>query len=232
MKHYFLLLIFSCTAFLFAQEEESDIPFKEIVVSPFTELKVYSGIEVKLIPGSEDKLIIQGEGLNDVVATLKGKTLKIRMTLESIVKDFGYIYIEVFHTQPLNMIDMSQGSFFQSDTPFDQTSLLIKVQEGSRFEATMNVLRLDAKVSSGSKLFLDGACQNFNLSVNTGGSCEAEKMHTDQSMVRVVGGGYGYVHAKKLVNANVKLGGTIRIYGKPEKKITKETLGGKIFFMN
>ena len=230
MKNYFLLLFFSCTPFLFAQE--TDTLSKEIVVSPFNNLKVYSGIEVKLIPEAEDKLVIYGDNLDDVVATLKGKTLKIRMTLESILKDFGYIYVEVYHTQPLDMIDMSQGSFFQSDTSFEQTSLLVKVQEGSRFEATMNVLRLDAKVSSGSKLFLEGTCQNFNLSVNTGGSCEAEKMHTDQSMVRVVGGGYGYVHAKELVNANVKLGGTIRIYGEPEKKITKKTLGGKIFFMD
>jgi len=40
-----------------------------------------------------------------------------------------------------------------------------------------------------------------------------------------------YVYASKLLEAKVTAGGIIRIYGNPNKMVTKKTIGGQIFEM-
>ena len=67
--------------------------------------------------------------------------------------------------------------------------------------------------------------------VNSGGACEAETLISEQTKASVTAGGLSYVNASKLIEAKVTAGGIIRIYGNPNKIITKKTIGGQIFEM-
>ena len=81
---FFLLAIFQ----VIAQEEailEDKSYERQLNIREFINIKVYSGIEVKLIPGKENKLLISGEDRKDVIAKVKGQTLKIRHSLEHIL---------------------------------------------------------------------------------------------------------------------------------------------------
>jgi hypothetical protein len=61
--------------------------------------------------------------------------------------------------------------------------------------------------------------------VNSGGDFLAEKFHTNQTSITVNAGGNSEVFATEFVEAKVRAGGTIIIYGKP-KKINKNIVAG------
>ena len=203
---------------------------RQINVSEFINLKVYSGIEVKLIPSNENKLLISGEDRLDVVGKIKGQTLKIRHSLEHILNP-TFTYIELHHTGLLDEIKLYQGSNLKADSTYRQTSISLKVQEGSSMSFKFEGEKLTSTVSTGGKLFLSGKVTNHQLSVSGGGACEGEAFETEQTKVNVTAGGMSYVFATELLEAGVTAGGIIRIYGNPKKIVTKKAIGGQIFEM-
>jgi hypothetical protein len=231
-----LLTLFLLTgATLFAQQDSlpaNSLPTqtKTVDLGPFINLKVYSGITTKLIPSTENKLVITSEDPNSIIYRQKGQTLKIRISLAKLI-ELPTTYIEIHYNQKLDLIDLSQGSSMEAEGMFDQTSLRLKVQEGSQFTGAFKVLKLTSLVASGGQAFLSGTADSHDLSVNSGGTCEAETLVTEQSMVNVTAGGVAYVNATGLMDATVTFNGTIRVYGTPTKLITKKNIGGKIIEM-
>ena len=124
---FFLLTIFQ----VIAQEEsilEDKSYERQLNIREFINIKVYSGIEVKLIPGKENKLLISGEDRKDVIAKIKGQTLKIRHSLEHILNP-TFTYVELYHTELLDEIPLFQGATLKVDSTYRQTSVSLKVQE-------------------------------------------------------------------------------------------------------
>ena len=226
---FFLILPF----FINAQEENQindATQDREVLVDDFINIKVYSGIEVKLIPSDQNKLVISGEDNISVVTKIKRKTLKIRHSLEHILNP-TFTYVELYHTAILNEISLYQGSDLSSDKTYNQTSISLKVQEGSTMSLVFQGEKISSLVSTGGQLFLSGKVTNHQTVVNSGGACEAETLISEQTKASVTAGGLSYVNASKLIEAKVTAGGIIRIYGNPNKIITKKTIGGQIFEM-
>ena len=93
-----------------AQEATQDNFSQRVLeISPFVNLKVYSGIEIELIASSNDSLVIRSETPEEVVSVLKGNTLKLRLGLEYMLQK-TQTQIQVYHSKPLDLIDLSQGS--------------------------------------------------------------------------------------------------------------------------
>ena len=227
----FFLMAFSVSISAQEQAPEANTSYeRRLNVSEFINLKVYSGIEVKLIPAKENKLLISGEDRMDVVAKIKGQTLKIRHTLEHIFNP-TFTYVELYHTGLLDQISLYQGANLKVDSTYRQTSISLKVQEGASINFKFEGEKLTSMVSTGGKLFLSGKTTNHLLSVSSGGSCEAEVFETEQTKVNVTAGGLSYVYATELLEAKVTAGGIIRIYGNPKKLVTKKAIGGQIFEM-
>lgn len=226
---FFLILPF----FINAQEENQinqATDEREVLVDDFINIKVYSGIEVKLIPSDKNKLIINGEDNVSVVTKIKRKTLKIRHSLEHILNP-TFTYVELYHKAILDEISLYQGSDLSSDKTYNQTSISLKVQEGSSMSLVFQGEKISSLVSTGGQLFLSGKVTNHQTVVNSGGACEAETLLSEQTKASVTAGGLSYVNASKLIEAKVTAGGIIRIYGKPNKIVTKKTIGGQIFEM-
>lgn len=226
-----IFLIFSIL--VTAQEAEPQTDYndeRQLNVSEFINLKVYSGIEVKLIPSNENKLKISGEDKMDVIAKLKGQTLKIRHSLEHIINP-TFTYVELYHTGLIDEISLYQGAVLKVDSTYRQTSISLKVQEGASMDFKFEGEKLTSTVNSGGKLFLSGKVTNHQSSVSSGGACEAEVFEAEQTKVNVTAGGMAYVYATELLEARVTAGGIIRIYGNPKKIVTKKAIGGKIFEM-
>ena len=59
----------------------------------------------------------------------------------------------------------------------------------------------------------------------SGGILKAKDLETSQTSINVSAGGNAEIHASTLVDAKVKAGGSIYIYGSP-RQINKETLFG------
>ena len=158
---FFLILPF----FINAQEENQindATQDREVLVDDFINIKVYSGIEVKLIPSDENKLVISGEDKVSVVTKIKRKTLKIRHSLEHILNP-TFTYVELYHTAILNEISLYQGSDLSSDKTYNQTSISLKVQEGSTMSLVFQGEKISSLVSTGGQLFLSGEVTNLSL---------------------------------------------------------------------
>ena len=232
---FFSVMIY--TPSIYAQQEEklvdqlpSQTHERQINVNEFINIKVYSGIEVKLIPAEENKLLIRGEDRMDVVAKIKGQTLKIRHSLEHILNP-TFTYVELYHKGEIDEVSLYQGTTIKVDSIYRQTSITLKVQEGSTMNFMFEGQKLTSMVSTGGKLFLSGKVTNHQSSVSSGGACEGEIFKTEQTKVNVTAGGLSYAYASELLEAKVTAGGIIRIYGNPRKMVTKKAIGGQIFEM-
>ena len=231
-KYIFLSFMISFLSVNAQEKNQIDeaLKVREVFIDDFMNIKVYSGIEIKLIPSDENKLVISGEDNISVVAKIKRKTLKIRHTLENILNP-TFTYVELYHTAILEEISLYQGSDLSSDSIYEQTSINLKVQEGATMNLVFKGEKIFSLVTTGGQLFLSGEVTNHEIVVNSGGACEAETLISEQTRVSVTAGGLSYVNASKLIDAKVTAGGIIRIYGSPNKIVTKKTIGGQIFEM-
>lgn len=233
MKNPFFYLIFFVFVFSLATAQTTPKAnfSKEFQLGSFSTLRVYSGIEVKLIPSNENKAILYGDNLDGIVVSLKRGVLRIKLGMDTLFKS-GYNLVELYHNEPFDLIDINQGASITTDEIIKQTFLALKVNEDSEFRAAVETTRLEASVTTGSQIFLQGRADSFDLAINTSGKCDAENLITLQSKATVLAGGRAKIHARELIQAKVTAGGKIEVFGAPKKQVTKKVLSGKILFMD
>jgi hypothetical protein len=214
------LLICLFTIVAFAQE-------KEIFIGEFKEVKVRDGIQVTLTPSSENKVIISGKHVEDVVVINKGKDLKLRMKTKRILGGFNTT-VELFYKGTIEKIETKEGSFLSSDDVFMQTFIELEAKEGSEIDMILDVEKVEAKASTGGILNLKGSATNQDLLVSTGGTATNKDLITEQTEVYINAGGNAYIQAEKVVQATVRAGGIIRVYGKPKQLNKTVFVGGSI----
>ncbi len=217
---YFALFLY--TPFVWSQ----DLDKKTLTMNPFLGLKVYSKIKINLIASDANKAIVYGENSDFVVLSSKEKILKIRISGGNILSS-GTTKIDLYYSRPLDFIGAYQQSEVSSSFPIKQTSLSLESKSNSIIDFEVYCDRLDTNVSHGGKAFLSGKVINHVFFLGPSGICEAEKLITDQTKTKSLGGAYAYVHARNLIEAKL-YGGRLRVYGSPNKRITQELLGGKV----
>ena len=104
----------------------------------------------------------------------------------------------------------------------------MNAKEGATINLKVDAQKVNVKAVTGGVIELSGAAANQDVVIMSGGVLKSKNLHTSQTTVTVSAGGNAEVNASTLVDAKVKAGGTISIYGKP-KQINQQTiLGGKI----
>ena len=224
MRYRALFFFFST---FFFNSFSQDLEQRNLAMGPFFSLSVYSGLDVKLIKSDVNKAVVFGDHKDDVILTLKRNTLKIKLSTKSLL-DPGYTYVELYHSKPLDKITAHQGSSIVSEEPIKQTNLRLVVKTGAEIKVTTFTERLDVNTNTGGRVSIKGSAVSLNLIVSTGGTCDAEKLITQQSQIRLMAAGYAHIMVTELINAKVFGGGVLRVYGSPVKQITQTKLGGKI----
>lgn len=221
MRRVFFVLFLLITAVGFSQESIK----KE--TGKFDMVKVFDGISAQLIPSDENKVIISGEDASEVSVVNNNGNLKIRMQLKKTFSGHK-TFVEIHYNQKLSLIDVNENAFISSPETFKQIDLELRAQEGGEIDVTVAVEKLKTRAITGGILDVKGSAKNQEVKINTGGQFEGKSLETEQTTVNVNAGGSAEVHASEYVEARVKAGGTIKIYGNP-KVIDKQTfLGGKI----
>lgn len=217
MKYIFLSFVFICN-FTFSQTERK--------VGDFTKVTSFDQIEVHLIPSKENKVVLSGYNSEQAEVINKNGELKIRMPLTKLLKGDA-IEAKVYFTS-LNALEANEGSIINNDAKLKCSDLDIIVKEGSLINISVNTSKLTATVSSGGQVAIDGNAKIQEVIISTGGSYEAKNLDTDQTDVTVNAGGNAEVSATELVDAKVRAGGTIKIYGSPFEVKQKTFAGGRI----
>jgi len=192
-------------------------------VGDFNKVTSFDQIDVTLISSNENKVILNGEGANDVELVNKNGELKIRMPLTKILK--GDAVSATVYYKKIDAVEANEGSRIASETTFEALNFDIIAKEGSEIKLKLNVDRVSVKSSSGSKIYLEGKAKNQDVIVNSGSILEAKKLITSQTVVTANAGGEANVFATDFVDAKVRAGGDITIFGKP-KQINKKVIAG------
>lgn len=218
MKKIVVVVTLFLTSYLQAQVTKN--------LGDFDSVKVFDKLTVKLVPSNENKVSITGTRANEVEVINKNGEVKLRMPFPKLLAG-NDIKIELYFKK-IESIDASEGSYVSCDLPFKQTILSVNVKEGAQIKAAFDTEKATIRAVSGGILDLTGKTNNQTITIASGGVLQAKDLISSQTTVNVSAGGKAEIHATTLVDAKVKAGGSIYIYGKP-KQINQETiLGGTI----
>ena len=194
-----------------------------IKLENFDELKVFDQLNVTLVQSSENKVVVSGKNESDFEAVNKNGVLKLRMRLTKMLS--GADTKVTLYFKNIQSIDANEGSIVSCKTEFKQTTMQLSVQEGAMIELELDVDNTTTKLNSGGIINLSGKAVTQKVTITSGGIFNAKNLETSQTTVNVSAGGSADVNASTLVDAKVKAGGSISIYGKP-KEIKQETFAG------
>ena len=196
----------------------------------FDQVKVFDKINVKLIAASENKIVVTGTRADELETVNKNGELKIRMPFPKLLS--GEDITVKLYFKNLESIAVSEGSYVSSENDFKQTSLDLNAKSGGEIKLTIAVDKVSVKVNSGGIVSLFGTADNQEVVITSGGILNAKELATSQTTISVAAGGKSEIHASILVDAKVRAGGSIFIYGKP-KQINQEVfIGGTILEKN
>ena len=221
-KQFIVLSLFFLLQITYGQEEKITQELQN-----FTELKAFDGIAVNLIPSTENKAIITGANTQKVVIVNNKGKLKIRMQLDKIFSGYR-TFIDLYFTDKLTLIDVNEDARITSEETFAQDVLELKSQEGGELELNCQTEQLLVKAITGGKIITSGFTDNQDIIINTGGFYMGSEFKSKFTTISVNAGGNAELYATKYVKADVKAGGTVKVYGDPEKMDEKTVFGGKI----
>lgn len=192
----------------------------------FNKITSFDQIDVQLILSEEHKIIINGKEASEVEVINKNGELKVKMPLTKLLK--GDNISVIIYCDKINAIEANEGSRIASESTFKATNFNIIAKEGSQIKININVDNLKVKSSDGSIINVSGNAINQDVLINTGGIFNAKNLITNQTTITANAGGEANIFAKDLVDAKVRAGGTILIFGKPKQINQKVIAGGTI----
>ena len=211
---------------LFALVSQFNYGQTTIDLSDFDDVKVFDKLNVTLIASNENKAVITGTNQSEVEVVNKRGLLKIRMDVTKLMSGDG-IKVTLYFKK-IQSIDANEGSIIVCEDPFKQTTLDLATQEGAQITAVLNVDKTKIKAYSGGIINVSGKAVTQSVIINSGGILKASELQTSQTTVSISAGGNAEINASTLVDAKVKAGGDIYIYGKPKQIIQETLLGGRI----
>lgn len=220
MQKFVVVVAVFLSQFIFSQDSVTKN------LGDFNKVTSFDQIDVLLVPANENKIILNGEGAQEVELVTKNGELKIRMPLAKLLK--GDDISATVYYKNIDAVEANEGSRIASEATFDVTNFDIIAKEGSEIKLLLNVARVSVKASNGAKVYLEGKAKNQEVIINSGAILEAKKLNTEQTIITANAGGEADIFAKEFVDAKVRAGGIIQIFGKPKQINQKIIAGGTI----
>ena len=210
-----ILFAFVCMSVANAQIEKK--------VGDFTKVTAFDQIDVLLVPGKEDRVVLTGKEASSVEVVNRNGELKIRMPLTTMLSGES-ISATVYYTN-LEAVEANEGSHIGGETVIKSTFFEVIAKEGSQVKLKLEVSKLTARTANGSIVELQGFAKTQEVIVNSGGQYEAKDLRTEQTTITGNAGGDAEIYASEWVDAKIRAGGNILIYGNP-KQINEKTIAG------
>lgn len=220
MQKFVVVVAVFLSQFIFSQDSVTKN------LGDFNKVTSFDQIDVLLVPANENKIILNGEGAQEVELVTKNGELKIRMPLAKLLK--GDDISATVYYKNIDAVEANEGSRIASEATFDVINFDIIAKEGSEIKLLLDVARVSVKASNGAKVYLEGKAKNQEVIINSGAILEAKKLNTEQTIITANAGGEADIFAKEFVDAKVRAGGIIQIFGKPKQINQKVIAGGTI----
>ena len=193
----------------------------------FSEVRVSNGIKLILKEANFNRAEVTGESRGEVQFKQVRGVLKVKLGLDHIWDDDDDTMVTLYFTD-LEKITARQSAKVSVEEKIKQRRLDLQSQEGSIITANIKVEKLKIEVYTGGKIELIGKALSQKVAVKAGGQYYAKDLKSENIDINISAGGVADISAEKLVDAKVRAGGTVNVYGDPEV-IEKDTmLGGTI----
>lgn len=220
MKKILSILVLTFVTVSFAQNSI------EKKLGEFKEIKAFDLINITMIKSKENKIVISGKNKRDVSIVNKNGKLKIRMELREYY-DGNETEVTLYYTD-VDTIDANEGATITVKDTLDKYDISFKTQEGGQITANIKSTYTDVRAVTGGIINLNGTSKNLDISIYTGGEFYGKKLITETTEVSINAAGEAQVHATEFVEARVRAGGEVLIYGKPKEIDEKTLLGGRV----
>ena len=220
MKKTILVFTMLMASLTFAQKEI------EKTIGDFNELKVYDLIQVELVKANENKAIITGSNISDVVLNNKNGTLKIKMNIGKIFD--GTKSKVTLYYKNLDVIDANEGGKINAKETIKQYEIDLRAQEGGSIIVPIDVTYCNIKAVTGGIIETTGTSKSQKVSLLTGGIYNGETLQTEKTDVSINAAGEAHVKASKIVDAKIRAGGDVYVYGNPETINENTAFGGRV----
>ncbi|WP_295333905.1 head GIN domain-containing protein [Flavobacterium sp.] len=195
-------------------------------VGDFDKVTAFDQIDVLLVKSNENKVIINGKEASEVELVNKSGELKIRMPLTKLLGG-DHISVTVFFKN-ISAVEANEGSRIACGDHIKTLTFDVNAKEGSEVKMKLETQKFSARIANGSKVIIEGNADNQDVLVNSGGIFEAQQFKTKQTTITANAGGEANIFATDIVEAKVRAGGDITIYGKPKQINQKVIAGGTI----
>lgn len=192
----------------------------------FDEIKVYDLINVTLIKSETTNVVISGDNTNDVSIANNNGVLKIKMDLDE--KFDGNKTNVTLYYKDIDVIDVNEGAYVSSEDIFTKYKMELRSQEGGFIRVNLEVTEVEIKAVTGGEIETKGKATRQDVSINTGGIYKGQNLITESTYVSVRAAGNASINASQLVDAKIRAGGDIFIYGKPKQVNESKVFGGQI----
>lgn len=195
-------------------------------VGDFSKVTAFDKIKIVLILSDENKVIASGNDSESVQFVNNNGELKIRMPIDKILAGEN-ISVKVYYKK-ISAVEANEGSRISAENIIESTAFEVITKEGSIINIDVESKKLISKVSSGAVVSIGGSTNYHDAIVNSGGVLNSKELTTAQTTITCNAGGEATVFATDYVNAKVRAGGNIVIFGKPKQIDQKTILGGTI----
>lgn len=192
----------------------------------FSSVKAYDRIQVMLVASNENKVEISGTRASEVQIVNNHGELKIKMDFDKLLQGEA-VEAKVFYKK-ITAVEASEGSSVTCQDTLKSLSFTVNAKEGAEIKLKLETEKTNIIISSGGIVELQGTTQNQDIVMKAGGILEASKLVSKQTTISVNAGGDASIYATDYVDAKVRAGGSILIYGKPKEINQKAVLGGII----
>lgn len=193
----------------------------------FTEIKAFDGLSVNLIKSDVNRAVITGANTSKVAIVNNDGVLKLRMQIDKIFSGYR-TFVDLYYTEKIVIIDVNEDARISSEDVITQDILELKAQEGGELSVKAAVEQILIKAVTGGVVMASGSSDLQDVAINTGGIYEGKNLKTKFSTINVNAGSKAEINATNYVNASVKAGGEVLVYGNPAKMEEKTVFGGRI----
>lgn len=197
----------------------------------FNEIKTYDGLSVELIAADQNSIEFSGEEKDNIQLENKRGALVIRMKISKLFSGYK-TFVKLYYKDQLHTIQANDESSITVRGVLKQDKILLEAFESAVVTADLDLDQLLVKAFFNGEVKVTGKSKLQDININTGGTYSGENFKTSFTTIAVNAGGNASVNASDYVNANVKAGGTVLIYGNPKKVDEKKLFGGFIKRMN
>lgn len=222
MKKVIFAFLVLVTGSVLAQEKVENL-------GDFTAVKVFDRMRVNLVKSTENRVYLKGKDTDDIELINKDGMLKIRMDIDKIF-DGNETFVEV-HFKDLKVIDGNEGAEINVNELLEQESIEIRVQEGARVTAGLEVNSAKMRAVTGGIIDARGSAKTQNVEINTGGIYNGKALETTDTQLRIQAGGEADIFARRTADIKLRAGGDVHVYGNPTEVIKDKFIGGRVHIM-